>query len=84
MLFDELLKNADMDTLKEYVLRINNEIEARHNEKFNRRVDEICKLLEELRRDYPWVDYNIIIEEGNGEYNLFDVVDKFTTDNFTF
>ena len=84
MLFDELLKNADMDTLKEYVLRINNEIEARHSEKFNRRVDEICKLLEELRRDYPWVDYNISIEEGNGEYNLFDVVDKFTPDNFTF
>ena len=84
MVFESLLKNADMNALNEYRLRIDNEIKIRQNEDFNCRVDEICKLLEELRQDYPWVDYSISIKEGNGEYNLFDVVDEFTPDNFTF
>lgn len=84
MLIENLLKNADMDTLNEYRLRINNEIKIRQNEEFNRLVDEICKLLEELRENYPWVDYNIHIVEGNGDYNLFDVVDEFTPMGFTF
>ena len=74
--------------LKQIMQVIDETINYRNNELFKNRVMEICDKLESLRTDYPWVDFPVEFEcewcDFTTEYNLFDLIERFHPEKFTF
>lgn len=73
----------------ENIMKIIDEtINYRNNELFKNRVMEICDKLESLRTDYPWVNFGITFNcehcDFTKTYNLFDLIERFYPEEFTF
>ena len=64
------------------------EIDMRRDERFTKRVQEFCAFAEELRKEFPWVDYTVecyCSECDRGDtFNLFDLISKFKPEDFAF
>lgn len=74
--------------LEEIMKMIDETINYRNNELFKNRVMEVCDKLESLRADYPWVDFPIAFGCEHCDfiktYNLFDLIERFYPEEFTF
>lgn len=64
------------------------EIDMRRDERFTKRVQEFCAFAEELRKEFPAVDYPVDCYcsecDQSETFNLFDLINKFNPLYFSF